>query len=350
MQVLAQLRYKKIKQIGAGQGMNSEVFLAKDQQLGGKIAIKEIPKSLLRKGGVKEIFNEAQMMFAAQHPRHVVPILYACDIPNADTICLAMPFYKNGSLLDRIAKHPLPLKEVVRVGLAMLSGLGTIHAKQLLHFDVKPSNILFNDLDDPLVSDFGQARAALIAGKTALPPLYPDGIPPEYYSSGIGDVRSDIYHAGLTLYRAVNGNPYFFAQKPAGERERRTRTLAGTFPRRDKFLPHVPKGLRTIIRTALSVDPAQRYRSAADMSNALAKLDVPLDWQTKELKNGEFTWNCRRGKKPGLIVRLIANGPKWDVTTCTDGSIERKKSGLCIGGASHGNALGHLKSVFEQLA
>jgi serine/threonine protein kinase len=349
MEVLGHLRYTKVKSIGVGQGMNSEVYLAEDAQLGGQIAVKEIPKSLLREAGMIEFFNEARMMFAAKHPRHVVPILYGCDIPNADTICLAMPFYKQGSLLDRIKVHPLPLKEVVRIGLAMLSGIGAIHAKGLLHFDLKPSNVLFSDQDEPLVADFGQARAATMSGKTQLPPLYPDGVPPEYYTTGVGEIASDIYHAGMTLYRAVNGNPFFASQKPDNETDRESRTIAGTFPRRDRFLPHVPKAMRTIIRTAMAVDPDARYRSAADMSNAIANLEIPLDWRTAAMANGEFKWDCARGKKPNLVVRLMANGKRWNVTTCTSGDTERKKGDKCLTNASLGDAMTHLKSVFEQL-
>lgn len=349
MQVLAQLSYEKIRQIGVGQGLNSKVYLAKDPQLGGEIAVKEIPKRLLGQSGIADIYNEAQVMFAARHPRNVVPILYAGEIPNADAICIAMPFYKNGSLQDRILAGPLPLLEVLRVGLAMLTGLAAIHTKSLFHFDLKPSNILFNDHDDPMVADFGQTRAAASGGKVALPPMYPGGLPPEFYGTKVGSIETDIYHAGLTLYRAINGDPFFQAQQPADDAERRSRTLAGTFPQRNKFFPHISGGLRRVIRKAINVDHLQRYRSVADMTNALASCSIENNWATKCNATGEYEWTCPRDGKPGLIIELAKNGKLWDVNTFTDGSSRRRMNGKCLQSASRKDAEKHLKKVFAEL-
>ena len=97
---------------GLVRGMNSEVFLADEPQLGGKVAVKEIPKGKLG-NTFDEYFAEARAMFASAHP-HVVPIQYACE--SADRICLVMPFFQNGSLADRIQGSPISPKEVIRVG------------------------------------------------------------------------------------------------------------------------------------------------------------------------------------------------------------------------------------------
>ncbi len=88
MQVLASISYTKVSRIGVGQGMNSEVYLADDSQLGGQVAAKEIDKA--RFANPTAYFNEAQTMFAVAHD-NVVAVQYACQ--TATTISLVMPYY-----------------------------------------------------------------------------------------------------------------------------------------------------------------------------------------------------------------------------------------------------------------
>lgn len=331
------------------QGMNSEVWLARDLQHDGEVAVKEIPKANLRRQGIADFFQEAKMMFDAQHPENVVPILYAGDIPNRDCVGIAMPYYPNGSLHDRIASGPLSLLEVVRVGLAMLNGLGSIHSKDLFHFDLKPSNIFFDSQDVPLVADFGQARAAMLHGKVPLPAMYPFGVPPEIYGSRVGSRQTDIYLAGVTLYRAVNGNPFFDAQKAAIV-DLRAEVLAGKFPRRDRFQPHVPRQLRTLIRKAMSVDEADRFRSASDMLNALANCPIKHDWIVTPKAGGECAWECpKRGAKTGFSVELSKDGKNWRVDACTVGAGRRRCKDKCLSASTRSVADAHLKKLFQEL-
>jgi serine/threonine protein kinase len=94
MKVIGSISYTKLRQIGVGQGMNSEVFLAKDPQLGGRVAVKEIEK--FRFGNPAAYFIEAQTMFRVAH-ENVVAVQYACETPT--TISRVMPYYRNGSLV-----------------------------------------------------------------------------------------------------------------------------------------------------------------------------------------------------------------------------------------------------------
>src|SRR5207249_4149962 len=99
---VAKIEYDQGQQIGCGQGQNSTVFLATDPQLGGELAVKEIPKASF--GNASGFWSEAQTMFGAAHD-HVVAIQYACETPTH--VCLAMPYYRRGSLTDRIQAGPL---------------------------------------------------------------------------------------------------------------------------------------------------------------------------------------------------------------------------------------------------
>ena len=349
MDVLAAIQYKKVQPIGVGQGMNSEVFLAFDPQLNGEIAVKEIPKGHFG-NNFGEYHREARVLFATEH-RNVVPVRYGCE--TATHVCLAMPYFKNGSLASRIATGPLRLREVKRVGLEVLNALMRVHIKDFLHFDVKPSNVLFSDIDVAMLSDFGQARRVLPGGVVQVPPLYATAVPPECYSTGVGTVESDVYQMGLLLYRMANGDPFFSGQQPKTDAELRQKVERGKFPKRDAFLPHVPRRLRTIIKKALRVSPAERYRAAADFADALGRVRLPLDWEAKPVVGGGFTWTARRDAQPSLVVELKPESSAWcvEVNTVRSGDLPRAKnrSDFWRRGLTYPGALEFLRGVFKSL-
>lgn len=343
MLVKGEITYTKRRLIGTG--FSSEVYLAHDPQLAGDIAVKEIPKTHF-KGRVSEYFDEAKTMFSVAH-RNIVPVM--CAFQTSDTICLAMKHYRQGSLQDRCAANPLSTKEVLRVAQGILMGLSSIHARDYIHFDIKPSNILFSDRNTPMVADFGQTRARGPTGITPTPAMYIAGIPPECHA-GVGSIHSDIYQTGLTLYRAVNGNAFFETQRPATEAETAALTLSGKFPRRDRFMPHVPKRIRTILRTALSVDPSARYQSASEFADALARVDVDLDWVVRTFPDGELSWRADRSGQPAILVELRKAGKRWDIQIHSEGATKRRwKKAEWKKGVTRVQALAHLKTLFDSL-
>lgn len=350
MKVVATLDYVQKKQIGVGQGMNSTVFLADDPQLAAEVAVKEIPVSKLGNNPAS-FFNEAKTMFASEH-KNVLPIRYACR--TADRICLAMPFCNAGSLADRIRTNPLSLREVQRVGIGILNGLAQVHLAGFVHFDLKPTNVLFGPNDEPLVADFGQSRQMAHGLVQTAPPLYKWSFPPETLQNGTGTLLSDVYHAGVTLYRAVNGEPIFAAQKQAASADLKAAILSGRLPDRTFFLPHVPKRLRTIIRKALRLDPALRHQSATDFVDQLASLSIGVDWSTS-ITPGAFEWTGAPSGLARLIVRMEEDSSgRWDVcvnAVGSSGKVRAKAKDLYWKGAlTQSQAFAHLKTVFEELS
>ncbi len=345
MDIRAELTYTKKRQIGVGQGMNSEVFLAFDVQLAGEIAVKEIPKAL--GVSVQDYFREAQRMFAAEHP-NVVRVNYACE--TASTVGLAMRYYRNGSLQDRIAISPLPLMEVIEIGQGILNGLGCIHRLNLVHFDVKPSNILFDDNGAPLLADFGQTRMIGPGGWAHRPGMYRDGIPPECYS-GAGLFQSDIYQVGLTLYRAVNGDVLFNRQRPTSDHDAQQMTLAGSFPDRAVFLPHVPTSLRQVICNALHVDPGSRFPSCRDFADALGKVRIEVDWKVIADSNGGMHWTAKRDGRADTMIDLLPNKNRWNVQIHTGRGHDRRRKDTekWRKDLTHKQARSHLRQVFRSL-
>ncbi len=347
MEVKAEYRYTKSKEIGVGQGRNSHVFLSHDPQLNGSVAVKEIPKADFRPA--EDFFREAKLICRAEHA-NVLPIRIAAQTPSH--ICLVMPFFECGSLADRIAECPIPLSDVQTLGQDILSGLGAIHASNIIHFDVKPTNILYRSNGVAMVADFGQAREMGPLGTADLPPVYRKCLPPECMTAPVGTVQTDIYQAGLTLYRAVNGESHFNKQVEEAGHSLLTKISRGRLPDRDAFLPHVPNGLRRVIRRALKLDPAERYESAAEFATALARVSIRLPWSTRRNEQGHTEWHAVRAKRPSIVVRLENSGEDWNVQihTLGDGKKPRvTRSDLWKNSCTESQAVTHLKTVFETL-
>lgn len=348
MKTIGTISYKRLWQIGAGQGLNSEVYLIDELQLGGKMAAKEIDKTKFR--DPKEYFEEAQRMFATAHP-NVVAVQYTCE--TCDKIALIMPYFKKGSLTDRIKDRPLPLGEALRVAQGVLAGVAQIHLRNFVHFDIKPSNILFSDKELPMVADFGQSRAiSPTTGLVSVPPMYNLARPPETITTGMATKAADIYHVGQLLYRCLNGEEFYRSQIPSGDLLPAA-IAKGKFPDRKRFLPHVPNGLRRVVRKALKVNAAERYQSAVEMADALSRVEIPLDWSIEPILPKGFRWRAKRPGQCDLVVELHEQRAAWNVSTFTEvpGQQPRAKDRAVNwrSGLSLADAFQHLDGVFEWL-
>ena len=277
----AELNFEFLNEIGSD-GRNSNTYLSRDPQLNAEIVVKKIAKNRL--GSTADFFNELRMLYLSAH-QNVVQILYACyDVTH---IYLAMPYYPKGSIKGLITGKYMTVRRIVSSGCQILSGLHNIHSKGLIHFDVKPDNILLSNCDEALLADFGLAKQMNLSGIAQQDMHYSKMTPPEALRGGDQFDRTfDLYQFGLTLYRMCNGNRAFYDQfesfgiGPAFDRAGfREAIRQGRFPDRRKFPAHIPQRLRTVIANCLSVAPADRYQSAIDVANGLAEIDGDtLDW------------------------------------------------------------------------
>ena len=348
MDFIGSISYNRLRQIGVGQGLNSEVYLVRDPQLGGEVAAKEIDKSSFRDPA--EYFAEGNAMFAAAHD-NVIAVQYVCQ--SATTVSLVMRYFRRGSLFERIQDRPLTLSETLRVAQGVLLGLAHIHLRRYIHFDLKPSNVLFSDIDKPMVADFGQSRSISATGVVDVPKLYFTAQPPETIRTGVATIAADIYHAGLLLYRALNGDPFYNVQIPGDDSVLQRMILAGKLPDRRLFMPHVPARMRTLVKKALRVDPSERFQTATQMADALGRVDGGLDWATEPLGAGALRWKASREGLCDLVVELTPEAGAWEVRTFTEKSGEprraKDKDTFWRRGLSRADAFQHLQTVFENL-
>jgi serine/threonine protein kinase len=303
------VRFDRLQNL-ALQGANSQVFLARDHQLQAPVVIKEIEKAKIDEA---RYFDEAAKLYAARHP-NVVNVLYASSTPSH--VYIAMPQYAC-SIEAVLRERPLTIREVVRVGLGFLSGLHHIHVKKLVHFDIKPSNVLLDAAGNAALADFGLCQAVNAAGLATPAQVYESHMAPEYLVASTSlSTAADIYQAGLTLYRMCVGTALWQAQlnqviAGLGPDRWLEAVALGVFPSRDLIPPHIPNRLRALILRAIHPNPDDRFGSVMEMMNELARVDEALDWQFTPIAHG-FRWEMANDEQR-WTVELKGNGPLADI-------------------------------------
>jgi eukaryotic-like serine/threonine-protein kinase len=233
----------------------------------------------------------------------------------------------------------------------MLTGLGQVHTTGLIHLDLKPSNVLFADTGEAMIADFGQSKLLGPSGISAPGPMYMRSIPPEVFATGVASVESDIYQAGLTLYRMFNGEP-FYQDEIARTKDLAGALRSGRFPNRSHFMPQVPSGIKRVIRKALKEDPVERYQTAAEMQDALARVGIGNNWQTTLLPAGEVEWAASRVGRATTIFALRQNGAvSWRVELHTERAGNRRAlhRAKWRTGLTRAEAFAYLAEVFKEL-
>lgn len=281
----AEVNFEYQEEIGQD-GKNSRAFIAHDKHLDANLVIKQIPK--VNFDNAELFFEESRTLYKAAHP-HVVQIQYACACQ--ENIYLALPYYQNGSLKDLIKSRQLSMREIIRFSIQICTGLHNIHSKGLIHFDIKPDNILLSDRNEALVSDFGLAKNVDQDYKATPELMYKKHIAPEYFTDKSFSYQYDIYQLGLTMYRMINGEANFHSQldKFKTTEEYRDAILAEEFPSR-LTLEHIPARLASVITKCLKANLSDRYYSALEVANELSQIDDnTLDWIYTE-EDGIRTW------------------------------------------------------------
>ena len=348
MLVSAKLDVELGDRIGVSEGHNSEVYLAHDPQLEADIVVKKIPKASFESAA--DYFAEAKRLYDARHP-NVAEVRYACD--DSDYVYLAMPYYAGGSVATTLDERRMTVREVVKYGLDVLNGLHHVHTKGMIHFDVKPSNVLIDRSGKAALADFGIARYLRASGLATANRLYFLHWPPEYLLARDLPLTADVYQAGLTLYRMCIGPGALEGQAEGKEQKELVSLIqAGRFPDRERFPLHTPLRLKQLIRTALAVDPGDRFATVFDMLIALAEVDQWLDWRcSHDLTDGTWTWKLP-AEHQSQTVTLTPAADTWSVAATTSyrksGLIRRQRS-LCGADMTWGRARVLVQRALTQL-
>jgi eukaryotic-like serine/threonine-protein kinase len=265
--------YEVLEVVGRG-GMGI-VLRARDTKLERIVALKVLAAPLAASGTARQRFIREAKAAAAIRDEHVVAIYAVRD--DAPVPYLVME-YIDGCNLEALQRRggPLEVKEVLRIGIQVASGLAAAHRHGLIHRDVKPANILLeNGVQRVKLTDFGLARAAddasltqsgLIAGT----PLY---MAPEQAAGEPLDARADLFSLGSVLYELCTGRPAFRAPTTVAV----IRRVCDAAPRPIREVnPDVPEALCRIIDRLHAKKPAARPASAQEVADLLAGLLADL--------------------------------------------------------------------------
>jgi serine/threonine protein kinase len=262
--------------IGIG-GMGT-VYKAIDLPLNRYLALKILHKKLSTNPTFINNFSyEARAAASVNHP-NVAQVYAFGEIDNRHY--LSMELCDCGSLDDRITKlGKLPEADVLSIGQQIAAALLAAWRRGLLHRDVKPGNILFNEDGVPKIVDFGLARGHgedTKATEGQAPeqmwgtPYY---VAPEKLRGHSEDLRSDIYSLGATLFHALAGRPPFEADTP-GQAATRHTTQPGLFL--ETYAPNLHERTTQAIVNMLAQDPAERYKSYEEVNQDLTEAQEEL--------------------------------------------------------------------------
>ncbi len=257
--------YRIIEQIGIG-GM-ATVFKAYAPDTDRYVAIKILPHHFSHDPTFKERFQREAKAIAKLEHLHILPIYsYGED----DGIAyMAMRYLKAGTLTDHIKQGALPLAEADRILRQIASALDHAHSHQILHRDVKPSNVLLDDSGNAFLTDFGIAKmveSTLTGGDILGTPAYMS--PEQCQGSTEITAASDIYSLGIVLYEMVTGRAPFQAETPIALIHMQ---LTESLPLPHNLRSDLPPAAENVILKALAKDPNSRYRTCGEMAIAFSE-------------------------------------------------------------------------------
>lgn len=272
-----------------GHGAMGAVFRAMDPRLARMVAIKVLLPH--RSDGLarSRFLQEGRAIAAVAH-ENVVQVFAVGEGRGVPYI--VMEYVEGTSLAEWMLKAPLPLADVLQIGLDTASGLAAAHARGLVHRDVKPANLLWDRVARRVkITDFGLAQVGgtdhlSAAGSLVGTPSY---MSPEQANSQTVDARSDMFSLGTVLYLACTGRLPFEAPTVAAVlRAIRDRT---PLPVREHN-PELPAWLDEILSGLLSKDPARRFPMAAELKRLFL------------LKRAGCLVETSRERRSGLVRRL----------------------------------------------
>jgi eukaryotic-like serine/threonine-protein kinase len=283
-------RFEMVKEIGSG-GFGV-VFEARDRDLGRSVAFKAVRPGVRTRQLDTMLLQEAESAARLQHENIVSIFDYGQGEAGP---YLVLELLKGETLAARLARGPMPVNEVVHVGIQVARALAHAHGAGLLHRDLKPANVFLTEAGGVKVMDLGLAH--FFGQPTGLSgtPAY---MAPEQWKGEAQDGRTDVFALGVTLFEMLAG------RRPYEVRSDRS-TVLDPGPEPVLAAPGVPPRLRKLVERCIAKDPAKRPASARAVQEDLVALGRVLDARP-----------ARRNRRlvaaaAALVALLAAAGGAW---------------------------------------
>jgi serine/threonine-protein kinase len=258
-------RYRLEAKLGSG-GM-STVYLAKDETLDRPVAVKLMHREMSEQPDQLERFRqEARSVAKISHP-NVVSVIDAGEDHGYPYI--VFEYVEGETLKQRIARiGALDIQEAIAYAIEIARGLSIAHARNLVHRDIKPQNVLIDDEGRAKLTDFGISRQLEQDGMTATGRVLgtTDYVAPEQAMGRAVDPRSDIYSLGVVLYEMLVGQVPFHADSQVGVAMKHVNEDLPDVQRRR---PEVSAAVALVVERSTAKDPAERYQDVGEMIDDL---------------------------------------------------------------------------------
>lgn len=253
--------YTLLSELGRG-GMGV-VYHALDTKLGREVALKMLrPEDAADLVALERFEIEAQALARLHHP-HIIEV-YSID-KFQGMVCMAMPLLKGGALSEKLKEsEQLDFSRALDICQKVALGLAHAHERNIIHRDLKPDNILLTEEGEPIITDFGLAKAVdsqstgvsktgEFLGTVAFTS------PEQIQGSRAIDGRADVFSLGVTLFLMLTSRLPF---QGASNIEIVKQVLRSPAPRLSHYREDVPEELEVIVARCLCKDPDDRYESA----------------------------------------------------------------------------------------
>ena len=276
--------YRIISKIGAG-GMG-EVYLAHDQKLDRKVALKILPLDVAAdRGRMNRFMQEAKAASALNHPNIIT--IYEIDETDSGHF-IATEFIDGETLRNRLQQAPMTMSAVLDVAVQVASALATAHRASIIHRDIKPENVMVRADGLVKVLDFGLAKLTAAPesdseAATRISDTQPGMImgtvaymSPEQARGKVVDARTDVWSLGILLYEMLSGRTPFRGETTSD-------TLANILHREPETLSigALPTDLATIMDRMLAKKLDARYQTIHDVVSDLRNLQRRIEFDSE---------------------------------------------------------------------
>lgn len=263
--------YRVIERIGSG-GMGA-VYRALDESLQRYVALKVLRMGVGTSGAdsghVERLLQEAIAQARVNHP-HVVHIYF---VGHQDELpFLAMELVPGNTVAQMLETGPLPFPQVVAIASQITAALGHCASFDIVHGDIKPSNMLAASSLTVKLADFGLAqRMSLTQSSNNKIAGTPNYLAPELANGSAANTQSDMYSLGVTLFEMTFRRlPYTFSGQAIEDRIRAHQEDPIEFP--DDWPDEIPSEWRELLARLMAKNPAERYQSYLDLQSDLERI------------------------------------------------------------------------------